>query len=404
MDQPILGERLKKIPESVTIKLNALSQELKKKGVDVINLTAGEPDFSAPEPAKNGVIQAVKENRSHYTPAPGIPELRQLVADKTNHQQPSLEKKWENKNVIITNGAKHALANAFQVLLNPGDEVIILAPYWLSYPEMVKLADGKPIIIQTRVEDQFKVDTNALEGAINQRTKAIILNSPSNPTGSVYEAEELAGVAKILKNHPNVWLISDEIYDRICFAKNGFQSFLKIAPELQNQVITINGMSKSGAMTGWRVGWAVAREDFTKAMGRLQGQTTSNVNSLAQWASVAGLRMAESEFASQIKTYRKRRDLALDILSKSGKLKISVPDGAFYLFLGVESFLNQGEDSVRFAENLLESEKVTVVPGTPFGAPNFVRISYATDEASLKEGCERILKFLESHEGRNKKT
>ena len=403
MARPSLGKRCEKISESVTIKLNSLSQELKKKGLDVINLTAGEPDFSAPEPAKAAAIKAVQDNRSYYTPAAGIPELRSLIAEKTNRQQPDLQKPWTEKNTIVTNGAKHALANLLQVLVDPGEEVVILSPYWLSYPEMVKLADGKPVIVNTKVENGFRVNPQELEAAITSKTKAIVLNSPSNPTGSVYGIEDLRKIGEGLRRHPSVWLLSDEIYDRICFDPEGFQSFLSACPDLQDQVITVNGMSKSGAMTGWRVGWAVGREDLISAMGRLQGQTTSNVNALAQWASVACLQIPESEFSSQIESYRRRRDLALDILSKNGKIKISVPNGAFYLFLGVEAFFAEGEDSIRFSERLLESQKVTVVPGTPFGAPGFVRLSYATNEKTLIEGCHRILSFLESNEGQTGK-
>lgn len=401
MAEPGLSTRLEGVSESATLKLNAAVQAMKAQGVDVVNLTAGEPDFFVPEAGKRGMIDAVHANRSKYTPVPGIPELRALVAEKTNRQQPSAAaaQAWQGRDVVVTNGGKQALFNTFMAILNPGDEVLVPSPYWLSYPEMVKLAGGRARIVETRLENRFKLTPPLLREALaGGRVKALVLNSPSNPTGVMYTREEFAALAEVLKSSPggkDVWVISDEIYDRIVLGDVPFCSFLEAAPFLRDQVVTVNGMSKSAAMTGWRVGWTVAPARLTQALITLQGQSTSGINAPAQWASVAVLKLPESEFSQQIESFRKRKDLVLQILGKPGKIKVVNPDGAFYAFLGIESFLRDGEDSIQFAERLLEEAKVAVVPGTPFGAPKFIRISFATDEKSLREGCERIASCLE---------
>ena len=395
-----LSRRLDGVSESATLKLNAAVQAMKAQGVDVINLTAGEPDFQVPEAAKEAVVEAVKANRSKYTPAAGLPELRRLVAEKTNRQQPSLSRSepWKPADVVVTNGGKQALFNTFLALIDPGDEVIIPAPYWLSYPEMVKVAGGIPKFVQTSFEDGFKITPKQLRNALGTgRVKMVVLNSPSNPTGTVYLREEYAALGEVLlttTGADGVWVISDEIYDRITFGRIPFCSFLEAVPALRNRTVTVNGMSKSAAMTGWRVGWSVASPLVTQGMITLQGQSTSGINALAQWASIATLQLPESAFASQIEIYRKRRDLALEILRKAGKIKVFTPEGAFYIFVGVGSSLKAGEESIGFAERLLEVAKVAVVPGTPFGEPEFVRLSFATDERSLLEGCRRLLDYI----------
>lgn len=398
---PKLAKRLEGVSESATLKLNAAVQAMKAQGIDVVNLTAGEPDFNVPEAAKKAVIDALSANRSKYTPAAGIPELRAAVADKTNAQQPEVARvaAWKGADVIITNGGKQALFNAFLALLNPGDEVLIPSPYWLSYPEMVKLAGGIPKFIAAPFSQGFKIHPAQLKAALTPKVKMIVFNSPSNPTGATYTREEYAALGRVLTENPgaeNIWIMSDEIYDRILLGDRPFCSFLSACPELRERTITVNGMSKSAAMTGWRVGWTVAPSAVTQGMITLQGQSTSNVNALAQWASLAALKLPESDFASQVASYRKRRDLCLETLRKSGKIKLFAPEGAFYVFLGIGSCLQPGEDSFGFAERLLEKAKVAVVPGTPFGEPEFVRISFATDERSLEEGCRRLVQFVES--------
>jgi aspartate aminotransferase len=396
-----LARRLEGVSESATLKLNAAVQAMKAQGIDVVNLTAGEPDFNVPDSVKEAVIDALKNNKSKYTPAPGVPELRQAIADKTNRQQPSVAKTtpWKPTEVIVTNGGKQALFNAFLALLDQGDEVLIPSPYWLSYPEMVKLAGGIPKFIFAPHSQGFKITPEQLKSALGPKVKVLVLNSPSNPTGAMYTREEFAALGEVLLKTPgaeNVCVISDEIYDRIVLGKTEFCSFLEAAPGLRDRTITVNGLSKSAAMTGWRVGWSVAPQVVTQGMITLQGQSTSNINALAQWASVAALKLSEKDFEWQVNSYRKRRDLCLEILKKTSKIKAFCPDGAFYIFLGVADLLKAGEDSFGFAERLLEKAKVAVVPGTPFGEPEFVRISFSIDEKSLEEGCRRLVQFAES--------
>lgn len=400
-----ISSRLLGVSESATLKLNATVQEMRAKGVDVINLTAGEPDFFVHEAGKKAVIDAVAANHSKYTPAAGLPELRKLIADKTNRQQPKVSKAkpWTPGNVIVSNGGKQALFNAFLAILDPTgqDEVVIPSPYWLSYPEMVKIAGGVPRLVRAPFEQGFKLKPEQLESALTARTKAVLLNSPSNPTGVMYSQEELTQLGKVLERAarekcPDLWVISDEIYDRNVFGKTPFCSFLEAAPQLRDRTITVNGMSKSAAMTGWRVGWSVAGPELTQAMLTLQGQSTSGINALAQWASIAVLKVPEDEFRPQVESFRKRRDIALDILKKAGKIQVIEPEGAFYAFVGFGGFLRKGEDSLEFAQRLLEQAKVAVVPGTPFGEPEFVRLSFATDEESLREGCRRIVDYVET--------
>lgn len=397
-----LARRLEGVSESATLKLNATVQAMKAQGLDVVNLTAGEPDFNVADSVKEAVVEALKANRSKYTPAAGIPELRQAIADKTNAQQPSLAqtKPWKSSEVIVTNGGKQALFNAFLALLDQGDEVLIPAPYWLSYPEMVKLAGGIPKFIPASFERGFKLQPEQLKAALGSKVKVLVLNSPSNPTGAMYSREEYAALGEVLLKTPgaeNVWVISDEIYDRIVLGKTPFCSFLEAVPGLKDRTVTINGLSKSAAMTGWRVGWSVAPQTLTQGMITLQGQSTSNINALAQYASLAALKLPEISYDQQVSSYRRRRDLCLKILSQSSKMKIFVPDGAFYIFLGIGKSIKAGEDSFGFAERLLEKNKVAVVPGTPFGEPESIRISFSIDENSLEEGCKRIVQFVETN-------
>ncbi len=393
-----LSSRLEGVTESATLKLNAAVQAMKQKGIDVVNLTAGEPDFMVPDPAKEAMIDAVKQNKSKYTAVAGIVELRDAIVQKTNAQQPSVIKAtgpWKNSEVVVSNGGKQALFNVFMALLNPGDEVLIPSPYWLSYPEMVKLMGGTSRFIHAPSSQGFKITPIQLEQAITSKTRMIIFNSPSNPTGAMYSKAEFRALAEILIRAQNqgIWVVSDEIYDRIVFGVP-FCSFLESAPELRSRTITINGMSKAAAMTGWRIGWSVAPALVTQGVITIQGQSTSGISAPSQWASVAALKITESSFAEQIKTYIRRRDLALDILRKTSKIDVVTPEGAFYLFCGVGHYIKAGEDSFSFAERLLEEAKVAVVPGTPFGEKEFVRLSFATDERSLQEGCERIDRFL----------
>ena len=395
-----IAKRLDGVSESATLKLNALVQAMKTQGIDVINLTAGEPDFNVPDASKAAVQEALAANRSKYTPAPGIPELRTLIAEKTNRQQPAMvaaHRPWKSTDVVVTNGGKQAIYNAMMALLDPGDEVLIPAPYWLSYPEMAKLSGGTPKFIDAPFSQGFKITPSQLENSLTAKTRLILFNSPSNPTGAMYTREEFERLGRVIRDSKvarDAWVLSDEIYDRIILGTEPFTSFLDANPALRERVITVNGMSKSAAMTGWRIGWSVAPEAITQAMITLQGQSTSGINALAQWASVAALKLPESAFSDQVSRFRSRRDLALEILGKAGKIELAAPEGAFYVFAGLKEYLRPGEDSMGFAERLLEQAKVAVVPGTPFGKSDFVRLSFATDEKSLEAGCRRLVEYL----------
>ncbi len=388
---PSLSKRLDGVSESATLRLNAKVQELKAAGKPVINLTAGEPDFNVPDPVKQAVIDAVHQNQSKYTPVPGIMKLREAIAEKTNRDQPSLaaKKPWAAKNVIVTNGGKQALSNFFFATLNPGDEVLIPSPFWVSYPEMVMIAGGVPKLVPSTFESGFKINPGDLRRAITPRTKVLVLNSPSNPTGVMYSKEELKKLGEVLKapGAEQIWIVSDEIYDRIILGDLPFCSFGEACPDLGDRIVTVGGLSKSAAMTGWRVGWSVASVNVTQAMNTLQGQSTSGINAPAQWAAIASLKLPEKTFELQQDIFKRRLQIALEILSKSAKIKWVVPAGSFYLFVGV------GEDSVSFCERLLEQALVAVVPGEPFGEKEFVRISFATDDQTLRQGLEKLVKF-----------
>lgn len=391
-----LSSRLSGIAESATLKLNATVQQMKASGQDVVNFSAGEPDFFVPEVAKEAILESLKLNRSKYTPVPGIPELRQAVANKTNLQQPSLKEPWKAAHVVVSNGGKQALFNAMMALIDPSDEVLIPSPYWLSYPEMAKIAGGEPKLIETSLKEGFKLTPAKLEEALGPKSRILILNSPSNPTGAMYTHKEFAALAEVLESPQgkNVWVLSDEIYDRIVFGKVPFCSFLGAAPQLADRTLTLNGMSKSAAMTGWRIGWSVGPLALTQAMITLQGQSTSGINSLAQWASLAALKLPESHFSDQIESFKRRRDLIVGRLGQIAGLKLFIPDGAFYTFVGIEHYLNPGEDSIAFSQRVLEQCGVALVPGTPFGAPDFVRLSFAIDDQAIEQGCDRLIKYL----------
>ncbi len=396
----MISRRLNGVSESATLKLNALVQAMRARGEDVVNLTAGEPDFAPPDEAKAAIRRALEENKNKYTPVAGIPEIRERIAKKTNHQQPNVVAKfgeWKPSDVVVSNGGKQGIFNVMMALLDPGDEVLFAAPYWLSYPEMAKIAGGKPVVIETTSDRRFKVSVEDLRRSITPKTKLLILNSPSNPTGTTYTRAEFEALGKFLiEEAPHVWILSDEIYDRILFETDEFVSFLDTAPALRDRTVTVNGLSKSAAMTGWRIGWTVAPPGLTQAILTLQGQSTSGINALAQYAGIAALDLAEEKFAEMVAAFRRRRRMALEILAKAEKLEVVPPDGAFYVFLGIEAFLNAGEDSMQLSETLIREAKVAVVPGTPFGAPNWVRMSIATDDETLQKGCERLVEFFQS--------
>lgn len=400
--QPVqIADRLNGVSDSATLRLNAAVQALKAQGVDVVNLTAGEPDFSVPEEAKQAAIDAIRKDQSKYTPVAGLEPLRQLIADKTNAQQPALSstRPWTAKDVVVSNGGKQAIFNAILSTVNPGDEVLIPAPYWLTYPEITRIAGGKAVFLETSQERGYRVTAGELRYALKSgKVRALFLNSPSNPTGAMYTRAELAEIGDVLSSSPGgerVVVISDEIYDRVVLGDRPFVSFLQAAPQLRDRVVTINGMSKSAAMTGWRIGWSVADARITGAISALQGQSTSGINSIAQWASIAALKLPEASYSGWTEQYAKRRAVTLEILSKAGKLKVFPPEGAFYVFADVGAYLKPGEDSFGFCERVLAQAQVALIPGTPFGAPTSVRLSFATSESQLRSGCQRWVDYLE---------
>ncbi len=394
----MISSRVRKLNESSTLKVNARVTRMKQEGKTVFNLTAGEPDFPPPDQAKQAVLDAVARNLSKYTPTAGIPELRELVAARTNLQQPALSASspWTASEVVVSNGGKQAIFNTVFSLIDAGEEVIFGAPYWLSYPEMVKAAGGSSVVIPTSMQSGYRMSPDQLEAAITPRTKLLILNSPSNPTGAVYSRDELRALGAVLGRHPKVWILSDEIYDRIEFETGSWCSFLDANPEFRNRTVTVNGLSKSGAMTGWRVGWSVAPSSLTSAILALQGHSTSGICSLSQAAAVASLKIPPEAFENQRLEYRRRRDLALEVLRKSEKIEVGEPGGAFYLFVECRRILGSHRDANGLAEQILEDAQVAVVSGVDFGAPSCIRISFATDPATLVEGCERLLRFFHS--------
>jgi len=394
----MISKRVRELKESSTLKVNALVNRLKAEGKEVFNLTAGEPDFPPPEESKKAVIEAVAKNLSKYTPTAGIPELRDLIAARTNASQPSVaaQSPWSGADVVVCNGGKQAIFNAVFALVDEGDEVIFGAPFWLSYPEMVKAAGGTSVVIPTDAEAGYRISPAQLEGAITPKTKLLILNSPSNPTGAVYSLAELQSLGAVLDRHPGVWVLSDEIYDRIEFKKGAWTSFLEANPRLRERTVTVNGLSKSGAMTGWRVGWSVTPKALTPALISLQGHSTSGICSLSQAAAVASLKLPPGNFEPQRLEYLHRRNLALEVLKKSAKIKVYEPEGAFYLFVDCARLLRDGQDANGLAERILQETKVAVVSGVDFGAPRCIRISFATDEATLLEGVRRLVRYFDS--------
>jgi aspartate aminotransferase len=394
----MVSARVRTMKESSTLKVNALVNRMKQEGKTVFNLTAGEPDFPPPEEAKRAVLDAVARNLSKYTPTAGVMELRTLIAARTNRQQPAVaaSRPWTASEVVVSNGGKQAIFNAVFSLVDEGDEVVFGAPYWLSYPEIVKAAGGRSVVVPTSFESGYLMTPAQLSAAITPRTRLVIINSPSNPTGAIYPRQTLVEFGRVLEAHPGVWILSDEIYDRIEFEKGSWCAFLNANPGLRDRTVTVNGLSKSGAMTGWRVGWSVAPANLTSAMIALQGHSTSGICALSQAAAVASLGLPEGAFENQRLEYRNRRNLALEVLRKSAKMKVCEPAGAFYLFVECSAVMGPHRDANGLAEQILEETGVAVVSGVDFGAPSSIRISFATDPGTIVEGCERLVRFFDS--------
>ncbi|MDR2917794.1 MAG: pyridoxal phosphate-dependent aminotransferase [Tannerella sp.] len=386
-----VSDRLERLSPSETLAMSQKSNELKAQGIDVINLSVGEPDFFTPDHIKTAAKKAIDDNFSFYSPVPGYMDLRKAIVDKLKKEN-NLD--YTVDQIIVSNGAKQSVCNVLLSVVGPGDEVIIPAPYWVSYVEMVKLAEGTNVIVNAGIEQDFKITPAQLEAAITPKTKAIILCSPSNPTGSVYSKDELKGLADVLAKYPNIVVISDEIYEHIIY--NGKHESIAQFENIKDRVVVINGVSKAYAMTGWRVGFIAAPLWIAKATNKLQGQYTSGASSIAQKAAVAAFTGDQSCVEEMRQAFLRRRDLGVKLLKEIPGLKVNVPQGAFYLFPEVDVYFGKSAgnrkitDVGELAMYLLEEGHVATVGGAAFGAPTCLRLSYATSDEQLAEAIKRI--------------
>jgi len=385
-----LSERVSRIKPSPTMAVTAKAAELRRAGHDVIGLGAGEPDFDTPEHIKNAAIEAIRAGRTRYTAVDGILELREAICEKFRRDN---QVAYQPDQVLVSCGAKQSIYNLATALLGTGDEAIILAPYWVSYPDIVLLADAVPVILAAGPEQNFKVTPGQLEAAITPRTRLLMINSPSNPTGVAYTRAELEALAEVLRRHPQVIVATDDIYEHIYWSPEPFCTLLTVAPDLHERVVTINGVSKVYAMTGWRIGYAAGPRKLIAAMKKIQGQSTSNPNSIAQYASLAALNGDQSCITEMTTAFRERHDWLVEALNGLPGVSCLPADGAFYAFPDVSdaiAAIDGVEDDTGFAEYLLEKAGVAVVPGSAFGAPGHERLSYACSMETLKEAVRRI--------------
>jgi len=392
-----LSDALDRVKPSATIAVTTKSAELKRAGHDVIGLGAGEPDFDTPDNIKDAAIRAIHEGKTKYTPADGIPELKEAICAKFARENGLT---YKPSQVHVAPGGKPVIYNALVATLNPGDEVIVPAPYWVSYPEMVLMAGGEPVIAPCGPNTQYKLTPDALEAAITPRTKWIILNSPSNPTGAAYTKAELRGLADVLLRHPHVWILTDDMYEHLVYDGFEYWTIAQVEPALYDRTLTMNGVSKAYAMTGWRIGYAAGPEKLIKAMGKVISQTTSNPCSISQYAAVEALNGPQDFMAERRAVYQQRRDMVVAGLNKCAGLHCPTPEGAFYVYPSCAGVIGKTAPSgnvIRtdedFATELLETEKVAVVFGAAFGMSPAFRISYATSTEALTEALVRIQRF-----------
>jgi len=390
-----LSQNALQITPSMTLEITAKAKQLKAQGIDVIDFGVGEPDFDTPDYIKEAAIDAIKKGYTKYTPSSGISELKKAVCDKLLKDNGL---KYQPEQIVISNGAKHSIYNALCAILNPGDEVIIPVPYWLSYPEMVRLAYGKPVFVKTKAENDFKITAEELKNAITSKTKALILNTPNNPTGSVYTKEELEELVKIIEE-ANIFVISDEIYEKLIY-EGSHISIASLNEKIKELTILVNGMSKAYAMTGWRIGYTASSLEIAKVMSNIQSHTTSNPNSIAQYASVAALSGDETVIKRMAEEFNKRRIYMVERINKIKGLKSNKPQGAFYVMVNIDEYIGKEikgkiiRGSIDFANALIEGANVAVVPALPFGMDNYIRISYATSIENIEKGLNRIEEFL----------
>lgn len=395
-----LSDALARVKPSPTIAVTQKARELKEKGVDVIGLGAGEPDFDTPDNVKAAAIDAINRGETKYTPVDGIPELKEAIARKFKRDN-NLD--YKTSQITVAPGGKPIIYNAMVATLNPGDEVIIPRPYWVSYPDMVLLAGGVPVFVDTTLENNFRVQPEDLEAAITEKTKWFIFNSPSNPSGAAYSAEQLKPLTDVLARHEQVWTLTDDMYEHLVYDDFKFATPAEVEPKLYERTLTVNGASKAYAMTGWRIGYAAGPEPLIKAMGKVISQTTSNPTSISQWATVEALNGPQDFLKERAEVFKGRRDLVVSMLNQASGISCSSPEGAFYVYPSVAGCIGKTtpsgkviESDADFAEALLVEEAVAVVHGEAFGLSPFFRASYATSTEALQEACERIQRFCAS--------
>jgi len=395
MKTQVLSDRINNLTTSQTLAMAAKARELKEQGIDIISLSLGEPDFNTPDFIKEAAIQAIKDNYSKYPPVEGYLELRQAISNKFKRDN---NLSYTANQIVVSTGAKQALFNVAQAMINPGDEVIIPAPFWVSYAEIVKIAEGTPVEVPTTIDTDFKITPKQLEDAITPRTKMVWFSSPCNPSGSVYSKTELEAIAAVLDKHPSIYILSDEIYEHINFGA-AYCSIGSIG-NLIDRTITVNGISKAFAMTGYRIGYIGAPEFIAKACAKMQGQVTSGANTIAQRATITAVNADPSVLKDMVQAFRNRRDLVVNLLREIPGIKVNVPEGAFYLFPDVSSFFGKTLQGVTINNAndlslyLLDKAYVATVTGDAFGNPNCIRLSYATSEDQLIEALKRMKEAL----------
>ena len=388
---------LARVKPSATLAVTARARELKREGRDVIGLGAGEPDFDTPENVKEAAIAAIRRGETKYTDVDGIPELKAAIVAKFARENGLA---YGTDQIHVAPGGKTVIYNALVATLSPGDQVIVPAPYWVSYPDMVLLAGGEPVTVVGHEADGFKLRPETLEAAITPRTKWLILNSPSNPTGAAYTGDELKALAEVLKRHPQVWVLTDDMYEHLIYGDFDYVTIAQAAPELYDRTLTVNGVSKAYAMTGWRIGYAGGPKPLIDLMRKVAGQTTTNPSSISQWAAVEALNGPQDFIAERAKHFEARRDLVVSMLNQANGVRCSTPEGAFYVYPSIEGLIGKRaeggmviDSDDAFAKALLDAEGVAVVQGSAFGLSPYFRISYATSEDVLEEACVRIQRF-----------
>jgi aspartate aminotransferase len=388
-----LSERARQISPSLTLSISAKAKEMKSKGLPVLNFSAGEPDFDTPEEIKIAATEAMKEGATKYTPAGGTQQLKEAIIKK---YKSDIDFEYRTENILISNGGKHALHNIFQAILDPGDETVIIAPYWVSYPEMIKLSSGIPVIVKTSINNNFKVNFKELEKSITKKTKCLVINSPSNPSGIVYNADDLLMFSDIAEKY-DLLLISDDVYEKFIFDNQNFKNVISVCPSIKNRVVIINSVSKTYSMPGWRIGYAIGPERIIQAGTKIQGQATSCPNSISQKAATYAILSKKNWFEEFNKDFQNRRNIFFEGLKKIDGIKVFRPAGAFYIFPDVSFFYNKLKDvidSISFSRLLLEKYQIACVPGAAFGEDKCIRFSFATDKMSIIEALDRM-KYLE---------